>query len=427
MILKPINSEIRHPADLEACRQQLKQQFLRSRRLTLALFDGVDSEAFSRQAHADFSPLGWHLGHIGFTEELWLLKHCAGYAPICPSYHRLFAADGLPKDQRCHLPSLTEISSYLEQIREQVLDYLAIAPLAEQAWLWRWLLQHESQHVETICWVLQLQRQPSPWMGQLQLGGSAPVYRPTSSKMVCVQAGISEQGNNSLDALDNEKPAHAVELETFWLNQYPVTQGQYQAFIDAGGYSEARWWSPAGWRWLQDHPVAHPLYWLPNAGNHPVCGVSWYEADAYARFVGKRLPTEAEWEKAAAWNPLTLEQQRYPWGALEPTPQHCNHNYQHAHPRGTTPVDAYPLGQSPVGCYDMLGNIWEWTDTWFHAYDGFNAYPYPGYSQVYFDHQHRVLKGGSWATCAPALRSAFRNWYQPEARELFAGFRCAHS
>ncbi len=426
MILKPINSEICQTADLKEYRQQLKQQFLRSRHLTLALFDGLDSEAFSRQAHSDFSPVGWHLGHIGFAEERWLLKHCAGRAPICPSYHRLFAADGLPKDQRCDLPSLPEISDYLKRIREQVLAYLDVAPLAEQAWLWRWLLQHESQHIETICWVLQLQRQPSPWMGQLQVG-SDPLPSPAPSKMVYIQAGVSEQGNNSLDALDNEKPAHTIELEPFWLDQYPVTQGQYQAFIEAGGYSDSRWWSSAGWRWLQDHPVAHPLYWLSNVAEHPVCGVSWYEADAYARFVGKRLPTEAEWEKAAAWNPVTLEHQRYPWGTLEPTPRHCNHNYHHAHPRGTTPVDAHPLGQSPVGCYDMLGNVWEWTDTWFHGYDGFSAYPYPGYSKVYFDRQHRVLKGGSWATCAPALRSAFRNWYQPGARELFAGFRCAHS
>ena len=156
----------------------------------------------------------------------------------------------------------------------------------------------------------------------------------------------------------------------------------------------------------------------------PVCGVSWYEADAYARFIGKRLPTEAEWEKATSWNVVTEQQHTYPWGQEAPNPHRCNHNNLIGQ---TTPVNAYPMGQSAYGCYDMLGNVWEWTATWFDAYAGFVAYPYRGYSQAYFDGQHRVLKGGSWATPPWAMRSSFRNWYYPGIRQILAGFRCAVS
>ncbi|MCJ8280089.1 MAG: formylglycine-generating enzyme family protein, partial [Rivularia sp. ALOHA_DT_140] len=147
-----------------------------------------------------------------------------------------------------------------------------------------------------------------------------------------------------------------------------------------------------------------------------------YEAEAYAKFVGKRLPTEAEWEKAASWDEESKSRRIYPWGDKKPTSEYCNHNNIH---NQTTPVNAYPLGQSAYGLYDTLGNVWEWTTSWFDAYQGFQHYPYKGYSQVYFDNQHKVLKGGSWATRPWALRSSFRNWYHPGVRQMFAGFRCA--
>jgi formylglycine-generating enzyme required for sulfatase activity len=171
--------------------------------------------------------------------------------------------------------------------------------------------------------------------------------------------------------------------------------------------------------------VTQPLYWKDELEweHHPVQGVSWYEADGYARFVGKRLPTEMEWEKAASWNQLTKQRQPYPWGKAEPA-GHCNHHQAIGH---TTPVDAYPEGKSSYGCYDLLGNVWEWTDSWFDGYNGFTSYPYRGYSQVYFDENHRVLRGGSWATFQWGLRCAFRNWYHPHVREILAGFRCATS
>ena len=395
---------------------------------TLALFEGIDDITFRRQAHPEFSPVGWHLGHIAFTEAYWILERCAGLAPLFPEYHRLFAADGLPKCDRENLPPYTEICHYLDTVRTKVLNYLETAPLEKQERLWRFLLQHESQHTETIAFVLQLQRWHLQERHQEMWVRSGAENLPTAlqppAQMMEIPAGEFEMGNESIDALDNERSLHRIYLDTYRIDRYPVTCGQYRIFIESGGYQNSCWWSTDGWKWLQENPVQEPLYWstTPTWDNHPVCGVSWYEADAYARFAGKRLPTEAEWEKAASWDAASKHRHSYPWGDVEPQTSHCNHNNSVGQ---TTAVDAYPMGQSPYGCYDMLGNVWEWTSSWFDGYEGFVAYPYQGYSQTYFDGQHRVLRGGSWATRPWALRSSFRNWYYPGIRQILAGFRCA--
>ena len=391
----------------------------RCRHLTLDLFAQVDSDSFCAQAHPDFSPIGWHLGHIAFTESRWILEHLAGRSPLFPEYHRLYAADGLSKHDRVHLPSLAETQVYLATVRSQVFDYLQIAPLAEQERLWIWLLQHESQHAETIALVLKLlaSAPTSP------LPHSSTPLLPHSTPLILIPAGEFDCGSQTIAALDNERSSHRVYLESYQIDRHPVTCRQYRDFIQAGGYHDSQWWTAVGWKWLQTAQVAQPLYWRDELelANHPVCGVNGFEAEAYARFVGKRLPTEWEWEKAARWNPATQKSQTYPWGEESPTDDRCNHQHAIGH---TTPVDAYPLGQSPSGCWDMLGNVWEWTASEFGGSAGFEAYPYPGYSQVYFDGQHRVLRGGSWITRPWALRSSFRNWYHPHVREVLAGFRC---
>ncbi|MBE9126575.1 ergothioneine biosynthesis protein EgtB [Coleofasciculus sp. LEGE 07092] len=395
---------------------------------TLELFEGIDEVTFRRQAHSEFSPVGWHLGHIAFTEAYWILQRCAGLKPIFSEYHQLFAADGLPKKEREKLPPLSEIYHYLDTVRTQVFTYLKTAPLDQQERLWRWLLQHESQHSETIGFVLQLQRwhlrerHQERWVGSHTF--PSPVEPPAG--MIEIPAGEFEMGNESIEAMDNERPRHRVYLDAYQIDCYPVTCGEYRGFIEAGGYQSDRFWSAAGWKWLQDNPVAQPLYWSDNPlwDNHPVCGVSWYEAEAYAKFVGKRLPTEAEWEKAASWDAAIGHSRTYPWGDVQPSDRLCNHSNTVGQ---TTPVNAHPAGQSVYGCYDMLGNVWEWTVSWFDDYEGFTSYPYRGYSQAYFDGKHRVLKGGSWATPPWAMRSSFRNWYYPGVRQILAGFRCACS
>lgn len=431
---------------------------------TLDLFKGIDYATFCHQPHPDFSPAGWHLGHIAYTESLWLLERGAGMPPLFPQYRQLFVADGLPKTQRVQLPPLVEILYYLDTIREKVLNYLEVN-LDREERLWRWLIQHESQHSETIAFVLQLQRwgvgraevkrsqcvagvpkaetgeiisavychpvvatdvQKSTAKSQESAEILAPLPITDINKMIEIPAGEFDQGNECIDALDNERPVHRVNLETYWIDRYPVTCGQYQRFMEAGGYYNPNWWSNAGWAWLQHQQVTQPLYWAEHScwTNHPVCGVSWYEAEAYARFVDKRLPTEAEWEKAASWDGENGVCRTYPWGEMALDSDHCNHDNVLSQ---TTPVDAYPDGQSAYGLHDTLGNVWEWTASVFQGYEGFMSYPYAGYSKVYFDEQHQILKGGSWATRPWALRCSFRNWYYPGVRQILAGFRCAKS
>ncbi|ASC69785.1 sulfatase-modifying factor protein [Halomicronema hongdechloris C2206] len=375
---------------------------------------------YGQQAHADFSPVGWHLGHIAFTESLWILEHLAGQNGSPSAYRRLFAADGLPKAERQNLPDLATVLDYLAQVRQRVWEYLETAPLQQER-LWWWLLQHESQHAETISWVLAMHRRaqhPVPTSS-----GQSPVVAAVNGPdMVSIPRTTVQLGYGGVEALDNEGPAATVTVEPFWIDRYPVTCGAYRRFMEAGGYYCPDWWSTEGWAWLQAHPVQQPFYWSGQAAmeQHPVCGVSWYEADAYARWLGNRLPTEAEWEVAARGQHGCL----YPWGEDGPDISRCNHHHQMGQ---TTPVGSYPQGCSAWGCEDMLGNVWEWTATCFAGYAGFMAYPYQGYSQAYFDGRHRVLRGGSWATRRWALRSSFRNWYHPHMRQVFAGFRCAHS
>jgi len=404
---------------------------------TLDLFKGIDYATFCRQAHPDFSPAGWHLGHIAYTESLWLLERGAGMPSLFPQYRQLFVADGLPKTQRVQLPPLAEIVHYLDTVREQALNYLETVDLEKQERLWRWLIQHESQHTETIAFVLQLQRwgvgsqearhkRKEAGDRREETRGILHPSQPSQvDEMIEIPSGYFEQGNESIDALDNERPVHRVNLETYWIDRYPVTCGQYRRFMEAGGYHNRSWWSAAGWKWLHQQ-VIQPLYWSdhPCWNNHPVCGVSWYEAEAYARFVGKRLPTEAEWEKAASWDVENTVRRTYPWGEAALDSDRCNHDNVFSQ---TTPVDAYPDGQSSYGLYDTLGNVWEWTASVFQGYEGFVSYPYAGYSKVYFDGQHQILKGGSWATRPWALRCSFRNWYHPGVRQILAGFRCARS
>jgi ergothioneine biosynthesis protein EgtB len=405
---------------------------------TLKLVRSLTPTEYYRQSHPDFSPVGWHLGHIAFTEALWMLEHLAGQVNPLRDYRQLFAADGLPKAARERLPDLPVIMDYLAEVREQVFRYLDYASLGSQLRLWWWLLQHESQHLETISIVLAMHRRiqgkyllsDQPRLGS-EDGKNTTAKRPSSSHampMVAMPEAEIVMGYGGIDAMDNEQPPFTVRVAPFTMDIYPVTQAAFREFIAAGGYNTPALWSSRGWSWRLTAEVDCPLYW-PEGGeadhspldDHPVCGISYYEAEAYANFVGKRLPTEMEWERAACWGTTGEKLGLYPWGDTWPAQPHGNFGgYQGM----TTPVDACSDGTHEMGCQDLLGNVWEWTSSWFEGYWGFQAFPYRGYSEVYFDGQHRVLRGGSWATRPWALRGPLRNWYYPHVREIFAGFRC---
>lgn len=420
-------------------REKIKADFIECRQLTLELVTNlikINGEILTKQSHPDFSPVGWHLGHIAYTEELWVLGKLAGMPPVFPEQRILWAADGLPKSQRGNLPSLSQILDYLAIIREKVFVYLAIAPILEQERIWQFILQHECQHSETMTLVATMGLgSPLAPLNKEGIGLKDDQKLINSDQMILIPAGEFLAGNNRAIALDNEIPQHSQYVDNFYIDPTPVTQAAYWQFMQSGGYDRQEYWSEAGWLWLQESLLnpdfqCQPLYGidLENKADHPVCGVSWYEAEAYSNFVGKRLPTEAEWEKAAVF---THDNLLVDANNCDDT---CDNNYGNNCDRlwgGTRAVGygRYPwLAElSATGIYDLFGNVWEWTNTWFAGYDGFQSFPYVGYSQTYFDQQHRVLKGGSWASCHWVLRPSFRNWYQPAVRQIFAGFRCAKS
>ena len=239
-------------------------------------------------------------------------------------------------------------------------------------------------------------------------------------------------------ALDNERPAHQVHVEAFFLDTAPVTNGSYRGFIEAGGYDDPRWWTPAGWKHRQQAKLTAPLFWSRDGDgtwwrrsfgtqvriqdDEPVLHVCLFEAQAYAAWAGRRLPTEAEWEKAARWDPVTRRSRRYPWGDDDPTAERANLDQRHLRP---APAGSYPAGASAYGVHQLIGDVWEWTSSTFNPYPGFEVYPYAEYSKVFFGGEYYVLRGGSFGTDRAACRGTFRNWDYPIRRQIFAGFRTA--
>jgi iron(II)-dependent oxidoreductase len=256
--------------------------------------------------------------------------------------------------------------------------------------------------------------------------------------MILIPAGPVEIGASGGEFVyDNELPRHYVDLPSYKIDRRPITNQEFSEFISEQGYERRELWSDEGWVWRQRESWSTPLYWtrrgdtwfvrtmfddLPMRPDDPVTGISWHEADAYARFAGKRLPTEAEWEKAATWDPASGTKLHFAWGDGEPNSANCNFDF---HYWTTTPSGALSSGASSYGCLDMTGNLWEWTADPFLGFDGFEPFPYPEYSKEWFDGDHRVLKGGSWATRRPILRGSFRNFFRRQFRIAFAGLRCA--
>lgn len=413
----------------------------RSFALTTNVLDGTELVA---QHSRLMSPLVWDLAHVGNYEEQWLLRGAAGGEALRPDIDDLYDAFEQPRAQRPSLPLLPpgEASGYITTVRERVLDALdrlrltPRRPLLGGGFVYGMVVQHEHQHDETMLATHQLRAgRPALSAAPAPAGPAAAGMLPSE---VYVPAGPFWMGTSTDPwAYDNERPTHTVDLPAYWVDATPVPNRAYLDFIEAGGYDEPRWWTAAGWEWRKNSSTCAPGSWFrdgdrwlrtrfgriePVPLDEPVQHVCWYEADAYARWAGKRLPTEAEWEKAAGWDPRQGAPRRYPWGDDPPRPDRANLGQRHLQPAG---VGAYPGGASPYGVCQLLGDVWEWTATDFDAYPGFRAFPYPEYSEVFFDSGYKVLRGGSWATAAVACRSTFRNWDFPVRRQIFAGLRCA--
>jgi gamma-glutamyl hercynylcysteine S-oxide synthase len=401
----------------------------------------IDDAELVAQHSPLMSPLVWDLAHVGSQEELWLVRDVGGRVALRPEIDGLYDAFQHSRASRVALPLLTpsEARAYVAEVREKALDVLERHPLTgrrleEAGFAFGMIVQHEQQHAETMLATHQLRSG-----GPLLAAPPPPAGRALPAREVLVPAGEFVQGTSTEPwALDNERPAHAVTLPAYWIDAHPVTNAEYTAFVEAGGYTDPRWWSTVGWSHVLEEGLVAPRFWARDSGGtwyrrrfgvvepvpaaEPVVHVSFHEALAYATWAGKRLPTEAEWEKAARWDPATGRSRRFPWGDEDPTPEHANLGQRHLQP---APVGAYPAGASPMGVHQLVGDVWEWLASGWEPYPGFEAFPYKEYSEVFFGGDYRTLRGGSFGTDADVARATFRNWDLPVRRQIFAGFRCA--
>ena len=427
----------------EHVRERIAHRLITARQRTELLTGCVADADLIRQHSPLMSPLVWDLAHIANQEELWLLRKVGGRQPLHPEIDPIYDAFEHPRAERPALPLLPprEARHYAAEVRGRVLDLLETAtfagtPLVSQGFAFGMVAQHEQQHDETMLITHQLRR------GAPALAAAPPPPAPPGAYRlpaeVLVPGGPFTMGTSSEPwALDNERPAHTVDLPAFYLDTTPVTNAAYQQFVGDGGYRDQRWWGPAGWQHRQRTGLGAPRYWQREGGGwvrtvfgvtepvapaEPVVHVCWYEAQAYAAWAGRRLPAEAEWEKAARYDPATGRSRRYPWGDSEPDASQANLGQRHLRP---APAGSYPAGAAPSGARQLIGDVWEWTASDFTPYPGFRAWPYREYSEVFFGGEYKVLRGGSFAVDPVACRGTFRNWDYPIRRQVFAGFRTA--
>jgi iron(II)-dependent oxidoreductase len=433
------------PLPIERLRGVIADRFERSRRRTLALTSCDDRELLAQHSPL-MSPLVWDLAHVGSQEEIWLVRDVGHRVPLRCDLDELYDAFQHPRAERPSLPLLRpdEARKYIAEVRDKALDVLEASPLegsglVDEGFAFGMIIQHEQQHSETMLATHQLRR-GEPVLVAEPLPSSVLGTRAGLPSEVLVQGGGYTMGTSIEPwALDNERPAHDVALEPFWIDTVPVTNADYLRFIESRGYEDPRWWSPEGWAYREQAGLEAPLFWQrdgdgwlrrrfgvvePVPDDEPVQHVCWYEAEAYARWAGRRLPTEAEWEKAARFDPATGRSRRYPWGDDDPSPARANLGGGALRP---APAGSYPEGASALGVRQLIGDVWEWTSSDFRPYPGFRAFPYREYSEVFFGTDYKVLRGGSWAADAVACRGTFRNWDYPIRRQIFAGFRTARS
>ncbi len=406
-----------------------------ARSRTLSLTD-LDEPTLVAQHDPLMSPLVWDLAHVGQQEELWLLRDGDPSRPglLEPDVDSLYDAFKHPRAERPALPLLPPVAAraYDYEVRGRVLDLLERTPAAD-LFTAGMVVQHEEQHDETMYATLQLRQGPPVLLPRHSL----PPGRTVTAERVFVAGGpftLGVDASSEPFSLDNERPAHTVDVAPFWIGRTPVSNRQWRDFIADAGYDRPELWSPRGWAHRLAAGLSRPKFWTADGtrrrfgveeevpDDEPVQHVCYFEAEAFARWSGGRLPTEQEWEKACAWDPVAGTRRTWPWGSAPPTDERANLGGAGLRP---APVGAYPEGASAYGAEQMIGDVWEWTSSEFAPWPGFTPMIYRDYSQPFFGGDYQVLRGGSWAVARSTIRPSFRNWDHPIRRQIFTGVRLA--
>lgn len=405
-----------------------------ARTRTLALAADLTPERWSIPQLETMNPPLWELGHVGWFSEFWTLRNLYGRDSLLAKSDELYDSAKVAHATRWSLPlpSIDATHDYLARILDELEARFDPAD-ARAAYFVRLITFHEDMHDEAT--FMTYHTLGYPWPAAL---APAPALeaQPELAGDVHLPAGRYTIGATPdlPFVFDNEKWQHAIDVQAYAIAKVPVTNGEFSDFVNDGGYAARRFWSDEGWAWRGANGAAHPRDWRrleagawerrwfaqtrPLRARDPVCNVNWFEASAYARWAGRRLPSEAEWEVAATYDPRSgIQSLKTPALALDPALD--------AQFDAPLSVDACALGDGAAGCRQMFGNVWEWTATPFAAYPGFVIDPYKEYSAPWFG-DHYVLRGGSFVTRARLLRPTFRNFYKPHRRDAFAGFRtCA--
>jgi iron(II)-dependent oxidoreductase len=422
-----------------------------ARTRTLAIVADLDDSQMMGPRLPTVNPLLWEIGHLAWFQEQWTLRTLRGEPPRLPEGDALYDSAAVPHDRRWDLPlpGRAGTLAFMEEILDTICERLTAGGEAglrdDDVYYHLLALNHEDTHAEAFLYTRQTLGYPPP---SLPIG---PRPEPLPSAARATGDVEIPGGHVFLGAprrpgfvFDNEKWEHPVHLPPFAIARSAVTQGEFAQFVDDGGYSRREWWTDAGWSWRSRVAASHPAYWrredgwqvrrfdriVPLEEDLPILHVNAHEVEAYCRWAGRRLPTEAEWETAAAGLPVARlsvadaprSKRTYPWGESPPAPSLANLDAAHG---GTLPVTLLPAGDSAWGCRQMLGNVWEWTATRFLPYPGFVVDPYREYSRPWFG-DHRVLRGGCWATRGRLIRNTWRNFYTPDRNDVWCGFRtCA--
>jgi gamma-glutamyl hercynylcysteine S-oxide synthase len=390
------------------------------------------------------NPLLWEIGHLAWFHEHFALRRLEGRNSLLPDADALYDSSAVPHDDRwtLPLPSLDRTLDYMRSVQDALLGRLAGPTASEdESYLYQLVTFHEDMHDEAFIYTRQTLGYPEPKLAD----AGSPVDDTVGPWPgdVHVPGGSFKLGSarNARFVFDNEKWAHPVAVRPFRISRAPVTNAEFAAFVEGGGYRQRKFWGDEGWRWRESVRAEHPLYWQPEGRgfsvrrfhrseplppHQPVVHVNWYEASAWCRWAGRRLPTELEWEVAASTEPVAEDglgerKRLYPWGDAPPGRGHANLD---GGALGCVDVAAYAAGDSAWGCRQMIGNVWEWTASVFEPYPGFSPDAYQDYSEPWFG-TRKVLRGGSWATRGRMITNTYRNFFTPERRDVFAGFRTA--